>query len=447
MFISWITTVWADVEVTHNITEHTIQGQPVYVDLLLLNPDTKAIEIQDILNDRWQISFTLTHDGQTHTLRSQRPSDAPPKTRSIQSREVLELHLELPNSRALKPGTHSLRIDFPLEGNYSINTEFVVHKPKISWGDLDIFNYEVFLDDSNLLWTQPYKNQHILFEGQTNPRWIHSIPVEKAQNTVHIGATHHTYWQDRNRITVLKRSGDRVQTPQVLSIPWKEFELIGRGVTDLEGHVFIPIWVPNPNGTGTLYSVQPQPNNTVTFRKIRTGERPRTMDVALTQASIPVFLLQYSNALEIFSLTTVGEERIDKLPPKSIKIPQQSMTTPWHYATFLVSEASGLHIAAVGGQDSTHTLYTFGLSSNAIESHPITTETVIQSISTVGISDGQPFALFQASNKIYHWSKESGMTELSIPFKGVVNQRQTPLMLWSFNQNQIQQTPVLTPEK
>ena len=24
---------------------------------------------------------------------------------------------------------------------------------------------------------------------------------------------HHTYWKDRNRITVLKRSGDRTQTP------------------------------------------------------------------------------------------------------------------------------------------------------------------------------------------------------------------------------------------
>ena len=111
-------------------------------------------------------------------------------------------------------------------------------------------------------------------------------------------------------------------------------------------------------GRYALYSVQPQSNNTITFRKIRTGKKPQSIDIALTQASTPLFLLQYTSALELYSLTTVGEERIDKLPPKSVTIPTQSAESPWNHATFLVSEQSGLHIAAVGGKDATHTIYT-----------------------------------------------------------------------------------------
>ena len=447
MFLSWISTVWADVQVTHTITEHTIKGQPIYVDLLLLNPDTKPVEIQDILNDRWQITFTLTHDGQKHTLRSQRPSEVQPKSRTLQSREVLELHLELPNSKALKPGTYSLGIDFPLDNERKIETGFVVHKQTPQWADFDLFNYEVFLDESDLLWTQPHKDNHLLFEGTINPRWIQSIPVATAQNTIHIGATHHTYWKDRSRITVLKRSGDRTQTPQELSIPWKEFDIVGRGVTDLEGQVFIPIWVPNPNGTGTLYSVQPQSNNTITFRKIRTGKRPQSIDIALTQASTPLFLLQYTSALELYSLTTVGEERIDKLPPKSVTIPTQSAESPWNHATFLVSEQSGLHIAAVGGKDATHTIHTFGLSGNAIESYTIKIDTNVQTIHTVGISDEQPFAVLQSNDKMYYWSKQSGVTAVPAPTNGVVNQRQSPPVLWSMQQHQFEQTPMMKQKK
>lgn len=447
MFFSWISTVWADVQVDHTITEQAIQGQPVYVDLLLLNTGSEAVQIQDIVRDRWQITFTVSHNGQTHTLRSQRPTDIQPKTRTLEPRDVLELHLELPNSRALQPGKHTLSIDFPLDSTRHIETEFVVHTPNIQWADLDIFNYEAFLDEEDLLWSQPFNQHHILFAGLNNPTWIQTIPVPKAQNTVHIGSTHHTYWRDRNRITVIKHSGDRVQSPQELSIPWKDFEFIGRGVTDLDGGVFIPIWVPNPNGTGTLYSVQPQPNNTITFRKIRTGKKPHSMDVAITQASTPVFLLQYPNTLEVFSLTTVGEERIDKLPPKSIQIPLQSTNVPWMHSTLVVSETSGLHIAAIDGQDTTHTLYTFGLSGSLVDSHSISEEVPIQKVHTLGISKGVPFALIESTETVYHWSKESGLVRLPFPLNGVINQRQTPLTLWSLSSNGIQRVPLMEPKK
>jgi hypothetical protein len=108
-----------------------------------------------------------------------------------------------------------------------------------------------------------------------------------------------------------------------ISFPWPETEILTRGVTDGNRKLHLPIWVSDPKGnsTGTVQTVMVNNRGKPSYRKmISLPSRPLQSDMVLTGKGTPLLLIYHREGVFLFTISEIGDQKIDSLPPKSIRL-------------------------------------------------------------------------------------------------------------------------------
>ena len=305
----WIAQSFAEINVQTTIPEHHIMGEPVVVDILLLNTGETPISIPDLKTNRWLVEFEVEHKQNMQRVRTSKPDSIETHTIQLKPRQVEEIRFQIPNSQGWKTGTHNLSIRFPLDTEQTITQSINIHDSTISYVDLDALSNDIYLNDEDVVWTKKFNDSFGVFSGLKSPIWVGNISSSIAYTSIHLGDSQHIYWISNNQVSSRFQIGERFEREKVLSIPWTNFEVLGRAVTDGMGLLNVPVWVPNPDGQGP-YTMPKWINAKNQPLKVYVGQKPILLTLPLGQANTPVFLLQLDAALYVLSLTTVGKSRM-----------------------------------------------------------------------------------------------------------------------------------------
>ena len=412
----WIAQSFAEISVEITIPEHHITGQSIVVELLLLNSGDQPISLPNLSTDRWLVEFEIEHQNNIQKIRSSTPEDLTPQTIELRPRQVKEVRFQIPNSNAWVSGQHNLTVRFPLDKPFVHTQTINVHKQKIHWVDEKALSNDIFLKDEDVLWTLEFNKKFAIFTGFYEPIWIETIPTPTVFTSIHLGEAKHIYWIENNQIQSKYQIGERIEREMSLSIPWTKFEVIGRSITDDIGQLHVPVWVPNQIGTGTLYDVQMNRQQQPSFRKVYVGIKPITCDTALNQANTPVLLLHLEKTLYVLPLTTVGEDRIDRLPPKSTKIPLSENTQHFDFVKFIIDQERGLQILSIIETPNEWTLNTYSLKGKLSVNTIILDKTNTKdTIHTVGWMGSEPIWITRSNLNQYSLHHNQIVTPLSGP--------------------------------
>ncbi len=335
----------ADVEVTYSIPQHHIAGQPLYVDLQLLNTSETAETIPDLGRNRWLVSFETNGPSGKQRLRSSKPTNAQEQTLTLRPRQVQEYRFEVPNAQAWSTNTYSVSIQTPLS-TAPFQTSVTVHPFQQQGLDTNALRDSLFISPTEMVWQSTADDQQHLFVGLEEPRYFTSTPLHSHfGSSIHLGSEHHLYWVQKQNLHIQEIANRRLGNSLQISIPWPDFEPIGTPFTDDQGRFLFPIWVPKGDSdTGTLHVIYVTNAGQSTFRKVYTGKKPTQTLHAINQANTPLIVVQTKNAAWLFALTEVGDPKIDALPPNSVAILKTRPTETLRDISFGISETHGLHL-------------------------------------------------------------------------------------------------------
>lgn len=335
----------AEVEITYSIPKHHLVGQPIYVDLQLLNTSESNETIPDLGNNRWLVSFETIGPSGKQRLHSTKPTDAQEQTLTLSPRQVQEYRFEIPNAQSWSTATYTVSVHSPLSKD-PFQTAVTVHPFQQQGLDTNGLRDSLFISPAELVWQTTSQDQQHLFMGLKQPLYFTSVPVDSQfGSSIHLGAEHHLYWIDKQHLHIQEIADKRMGNQVKISIPWPKFEPIGTPFTDDRGRFLFPLWVPKgTTETGTLHIIYINNAGQSTFRKIYTGKKPQQTLHAINQANTPLIVVETKQEVWLFALTEVGEPKVDALPPNPVTIVKTHPTETLLDTSFSISEEHGLHL-------------------------------------------------------------------------------------------------------
>lgn len=117
-------------------------------------------------------------------------------------------------------------------------------------------------------------------------------------------ASRYVYWASGPQtITLARLEGTGLRgKPRNVSLPYPKTELLARGVTDAKGGVVIPLWIPDPAGTGgTVRALCVDERGTQVLREVtRLPARPVTVATGIDAASNLLLALGHGAAVDLY---------------------------------------------------------------------------------------------------------------------------------------------------
>ena len=320
---SFLSLAIAELQITSSLRDHYLHRQTIEIDVHIHNSGEAAITVPDLDSQTWRVQFIV--DGPKGTQKINSVKSDSEEIWTLHPRQGKLLRFSIPNSQTLPIGKHTLTLLIELPTPYEEKKEIVIIKPRASCLDLDTVSIDGFFPKDEYLWCQSLPDGgRALYLSHLRDHHLSTIPATiNPRQSIAKGRDRHVYWLQNNQLTAHQLSADRFDSREIsFSSPWPTVELLARGVTGAT-HLHLPLWVPDPNTTqsGRIHTVAIGHKSNPTFRKITSlPSQPTQSDSAITEQHVPLLLINHPKGTYLYTLSEVGDPKIDSLPPKSTRL-------------------------------------------------------------------------------------------------------------------------------
>jgi len=349
-------------EVSTDVRQAYVAGEPILVRITVANPTSEPVAFADLASRPHLVRFDLVgEDGKKQTWFNTPPKQDTGERWDIVPRGQRKVLLEVPSSQRLAPGRYALTIRVLDESGEIALTETAIeltpadpvsgtlvhdglaierHGHQQVWVQRSLSGYDLYLHQASSRNVARVVGDYHLgtLEGPVTPVLSHARPAD---------ASRHVYWQDGDKALTWLRveAAEAVAAPRTVTLPYPRIETLGRGATDGNGGLHIPLWIPGPRGgAGELRvaSIGEQPR----FRMVtRLGASPDWLATEVDAAGNLRMLLAVDGHVDLYTLASVGE--LPAVGKRLVKnVPAEDGTTRGDplYADFgyLAGDAGGL---------------------------------------------------------------------------------------------------------
>ena len=309
----------AELLIQTNLQENYIEGQAIYVDILIQNIGTTIESLPNLKMQTSKIQWTIKNSKGTQTLRSIPTENQ--ETWILKPRQMKEVRYQIPNSAALPAGTQNIQLMIDLPEAYKENKELRILKREPLWLDNDILEEQAYFAKNHYLWGQTIaqNSQAIFLEADRSiPLFLAKKDERFQQSIAH--RDKHIYGLKNAELTLHSLEREEIKKTQRIPLAWKQATSPARAVTDPEQRFHLPLWIPDPQKeSGMIRSATITNKGAVSYRKIiHLDEKPVSVDSAITSTGIPLYLIQTKTKSYLFFLNQTGDAKIDLLPPQNV---------------------------------------------------------------------------------------------------------------------------------
>ena len=255
-------------EIQTDVHGEYLVGEPMLVRFTVQNTSEKALGFSDLSARPWLVRFKVSGENTATQTRYNLPPEVdegrqwelPPRGR----REVL---LEIPSSSTFKVGDYDLEIRILEDAGERVlpSHPFRIRPAAPTNGQISSDTLSTARGGHQVLWVHQGEKGADLYLHHSqaqNPELTignyHLLHLEKSVEPILTQSApqqvwdRHVYWmQSKNSLLYARIRGHAFRgEPAALNFPYPEVQLLGRGATDSEGTLHIPLWIPGPNGKG-----------------------------------------------------------------------------------------------------------------------------------------------------------------------------------------------------
>jgi hypothetical protein len=329
-------------EVTADLRDEYLQGQPLLVHLDVANVGKESRNFPDLVNRPWLVKFDVDRGGKLESRYTTPPAVDPDKNWRLAPGVERDVLLEIPSTGVLPAGTYALtvRVAGP-EGEISIGPRsFTLAAPKPIAGDGPFQPGTASRFGHMTVWTHDGKEDglylHVSTADDLRRTEANYALAASSTDAPHLSVavptqawSRHVFWQqDERTIAIQGLVGPGKPGPVArLTVPWPRARIAGQGVTALDGALQLPIWVPAPKGTaGDLKIMTVKDGRNPTFRTVAPfSAAPDGVTGTVDAAGNVRFLVRQGSTVDIYisDAAAAGD-----LPAKGLRIATPEKHTP-----------------------------------------------------------------------------------------------------------------------
>ncbi|MCP4806873.1 MAG: hypothetical protein GY913_02050 [Proteobacteria bacterium] len=315
------------VQVSTDLRASYVQGEKMLVHVTLTNTTSQDQTFSDIASRPHLVKFELVSpDGRTQTWFNTPPETDTDARVTLVPRGQRVVLLQVPSSQRFVAGEYSVVVRVQ-DGETEVvlpKSSFVIEKADPAAGTLVYEPLALDRSGHQQAWVQRSKTGYELYlqhtdgknagrligdyhlmtlDGPVDPVLAHSRPTERWDR--------HVYWQvDDNSFAWIRLQGQQVRgSLQSTDLPYPKVKLLGRGVTDTEGRLHAPVWIPNPGGRGgEVRAISAGNKGGPRFRKVvRLDAEPEWMETAVDSSGNLKMLFTVDGNVDLYTLAAIGE--------------------------------------------------------------------------------------------------------------------------------------------
>jgi hypothetical protein len=321
-------TTAAGLRVRADLREEYLTGFPVLVSITVSNPGTTPVTFPDLSARPWLVRFKLDAAGRKTERYTTPPERDDGRTWTIPARGQRRVLLEMPSSSAFPAGEGTLSVTIAdpagpvVLGPRAVRLAAanpvggtVVNEPTISsavgavlpWLHKASGGYDLYLVHFDRKSPSKAVGQYHLarLAAQVEPILSRSRPTDALSRYIYWKSGPGTLAYGRLEQTTLAAA------PRTVAVPFASAEPIGRGGTDKDGGLVIPLWIPAPKGTaGSVQALCIDERGGTVLRKVADlGAKPALVVTAVDAGSNLLIALGHAAALDLYTVDTA-------LPPE-----------------------------------------------------------------------------------------------------------------------------------
>ncbi len=353
-------------DISADLRPEYLAGDPILIRFEVANTAAERVEFADLSARPWLVRFELTDpDGKQHNRFNTPPKLDMGQKWALGPRGRRQVLLQIPSSGVFKTGEWQVTIRVQDDqGDVTLPPHTfrvapgrpvggaLVHDPlgtdrsghHAVWVHKAARGYDLYLHHSQ--GQRPERTQgnyHLAhLDERVDPVLTHSRPQERWGRFL--------YWQqDARTVAYAQLDGQQLRGRiRTLQAPWPGVELMGRGGTDAEGGLHVPLWVPAPKGSGgelRVASVRGQ--GSARFRSVvRLPRRPAWVESVVDASGALRLLIAHDGFLDLYTVAPKGD-----LPavPSRLSVELAPATARFGYLTDREDAAGGLAILGLYG--------------------------------------------------------------------------------------------------
>ena len=314
-------------EVSANLRAEYLAGEPILVRFEVSNPHAQPIVFPDLAGRPHLVRFHLTGPDGEETVRfNTPPAEDGGRTWTLSPRGRRQVLLQVPSSAVFAPGGWSITVHI-LTGSGELvlpSHDFVLARARPVAGSMSVDALGTARAGHVAVWVHKAKDGYDLFlhhaDGRRPERTIGDYHLAHLERRVDPVLTHsrpqerwgrYLYWQlDDRTVEYVQLDGQQLRGERRrLQVPWPGVEVMGRGSTDADGGLHVPLWVPGPRGTaGELRVASVRSPTGPRFRSVARLPRPPTwVETAVDGTGALRLLVSHDGLLDLYTVTATGE--------------------------------------------------------------------------------------------------------------------------------------------
>lgn len=304
-----------------------ISGFPALVEVVVRNPTDQPRTFPDLARRPWLVRFRVELDGRRSERATTAPSPDPGGVWTLAPRGERRVLLEIPASAALKgAGTLALvvgedatavtlptrpvafRAAQPVAGQPLVDAGLRrTHGVDLPWVQAVPGGFDVHL--LHFSPKRPAVAERDVFLARVTDKPDVQLSLARPQDA----ASRWIYWPaSGGRFFVARLDGLALEaSPRAVAVPYPGAVPLARGLTDGEGGLAVPLWIPSPKGSsGQVVMLCVDRRGGAIVRRVGDlPERPSVVETALDGAGQALLVLGHAEALDLY--------RVDpSLPPE-----------------------------------------------------------------------------------------------------------------------------------
>jgi len=309
-------------EIKTDLHGEYLVGEPMLVRFIVQNSGTSTAQFSDLSRRPWLVRFKIKGENTaTQTRYNLPPAVDPGQQWSLAARARREVLLEIPSSSTFKVGDYSLEIRILEDGGERVLPvhAFRIRSAAPVGGQISVDSLSTARGGHQVLWThqgQEGADLYLNHANAANPDQVlgnyHLLHLKKAVDPVLALSApqqvwdRHVYWMHtQNSLRFARIRGHALRSaPAPLNFPYPEVQLVGRGATDGQGSLHIPVWIPSPSGqSGELRVASVDTRGTPRFRLVfRADSRPKLVESGVDGTGGLRLLVGGSGGLDVYTL-------------------------------------------------------------------------------------------------------------------------------------------------
>jgi len=304
-------------EATVRMAPVQITGAPLVADLEVENTTDAPVDFPDLATRPDLIRFELRYEGKRERRYNTPDPAAAGAVWTLQPGDQRELRLEIPASAGIPAGPIRIHTSLHHTQTPTLLPALSLSRQRASpaAGDLRGASADAGTRHQDVVWVHQDGDEAHLVLHHPTPDHQHLelvlSPIEAtaqpwlSRSRIDTLGERSVVWQTGpQRLHVLRLRAQRVRgTPRAYDLPWPTMEIAGSPVTDREGRLHVPVWIPAPAGSGgELRLASFTEAGAPSFQRMsRRAERPTQVLTTIDASGSPMFLVLWQSGVDLYA--------------------------------------------------------------------------------------------------------------------------------------------------